>query len=79
MSDQQSDGLAESLARYANENSYLREKVKYNYEARRRLEAAIRRHASGMCRCKTAIQCVNTLARLVPVNPRPSYKYRTPK
>jgi hypothetical protein len=65
-----------SLGRWAGENSHLRRSARKSYEAQRRIENAIRRHAIGECGCKTSRECLVKLSRLVPLKPRPKYGAR---
>ena len=65
-----------SLGRFASENSHLRTALRKNYEARRRLEGAIRRHVQKECDCHNHTACIVALGKLVPKKPRPAYKKR---
>lgn len=73
------DSLHSSIARFARDNSTLRISLRKNYEARRRLENAIRRHVIKECDCRSHTACIVALGKLVPKQPRPAYKLRHKK
>jgi hypothetical protein len=64
----------ERYAEVAREAGTLRRAFARQYEARRTLEAAIRRHASRECDCAHPHACLVALAQLVPRRPRPTLR-----
>lgn len=74
--EESEDSLASSIARLHSSDSRHRKAAKTHYEARRRLENAIRRHTTGACGCRNQRACLSALARIVPVKPRPKYGKR---
>jgi hypothetical protein len=74
--EQEIDRLTSSLGRFASENTRYRAAARKNHEARRSLEASIRLHANGQCKCKSPRECLTVLARRIPKNPRPKYGTR---
>lgn len=68
------DGAEHGLARFARENSTLRISDRRNYEKARKLENAIRKHATKKCDCANPRECLFELGKLVTKAPRPSYK-----
>lgn len=74
--DPRDDDAMLSVARFARENDTLRRSDRKNYERARRLENAIRKHATKRCTCTNPRECLLTLGRLVTVKERPPYKQR---
>lgn len=74
--EEQIESMQNSIGRFATENTTLRVGLKKNYEARRRLENAIRRHVTKDCGCRSHTACIVALGKLVPKHPRPAYKRR---
>ena len=63
-------------ARLARENETLKRAVRVDYNGRRRIEEAIRRHAEGECDCRDFGVCMIKLYRLIPMAPRPTFRER---
>lgn len=72
--DDPRDEVEHTLARFARENDTLRRADKKHYERARRLENAIRKHATKKCTCANPRECLFELGKLVTKVPRPSYK-----
>jgi hypothetical protein len=70
------ESLHGTVGRLIASDSHHRRSTKKHYEAQRRLENAIRKHASGACGCRNFRQCMIQLAKIVPMNPRPKYGAR---
>jgi len=65
-----------TVSRFARENDSLRRSDRKNYERARRLENAIRLHATKRCKCANQRECLFNLGKLVTKVPRPPYKRR---
>lgn len=50
----------------------MADRIRKQYNRIRRLENAVRQHAEGRCKCKSAHECISKLHNLVPMAPRPT-------
>jgi hypothetical protein len=62
-----------TLSRLITSDSFNRRESRKYFDRTRSLENAIRRHATGQCKCRNAKQCMSQLVKLVPLKPRPKY------
>jgi len=74
--EEQLDSAYSTISRFATENTHLRSDLRKHYEARRRLENAIRRHVTKQCGCHSHTACIVALGKLVPKYERVAYKKR---
>lgn len=66
-----------TLSRLITSDSFNRRESRKYFERMRSLENAIRRHATGQCKCRNSKQCMAQLVKLIPLNARPKHGSKT--